>query len=86
VNGTTAMAEDGRPIDERLVRVVDFREVQQEVQEVVDAAVEGPTPLGGIERFALCEAAHNSYAVVLTSERRLYGNFLLIKGVVPPDA
>jgi len=60
--------------------------VQQEVQEVVDAAAGGPTPLGGIERFAFYEAARNSYAVVLTSERRLYGNFLLKKGVVPPDA
>ena len=59
--------------------------VQREVQDAVDAAVGRHSPLGGLERFAFYEAARNSYAVVLTSERRLYGNFILKKGVVPPE-
>ena len=59
--------------------------VQQEVQSIVDATGGRPSPLGGVERFAFYEAAKSSYAVVLTSERRLYGNFLLKKGVVPPE-
>jgi L-fucose mutarotase len=60
--------------------------VQSEAQEVVDRAAGRRSPLGGVERFAFYEAARGSYAVVHTSERRLYGNFLLKKGVVPPDA
>ncbi|HUB68949.1 MAG TPA: RbsD/FucU domain-containing protein [Acidimicrobiales bacterium] len=60
--------------------------VQEEVQRLVDASAGRHWPLGRVERFAFYEAAAGSYAVVLTSERRLYGNFLLKKGVVPPQA
>ncbi|RJS93256.1 RbsD/FucU family protein [Salinisphaera sp. Q1T1-3] len=35
-----------------------------------------------IERFAFYERTRQAYAVVATSERRLYGNILLTKGVV----
>lgn len=59
--------------------------VQQEVQDAVDAAAGKSSPLEGLERFAFYEAARKCYAVVLSAERRLYGNFLLKKGVVPPD-
>jgi len=60
--------------------------VQREVQDAIDSASGRHLPLEGVERFAFYEAAQNSYAVVQTSERRLYGNFLLKKGVVAPDS
>ena len=60
--------------------------VQREVQEIVDAAAARHWPLGILERFEFYEASRNSYAIVVTAERRLYGNFLIKKGVVPPDA
>ena len=46
---------------------------------------EGAT-IEGLERFAFYEAAKRAFAVVQTSERRLYGNFIIRKGVVPPEA
>lgn len=39
----------------------------------------------GIERFAFYERVKNSFAVVATGERRLYGNLILKKGIVQPD-
>lgn len=60
----------------------DLALVQQEVQEAVDAVAGRHLPLDAMGRFAFYEASRNSYAIVLTSERRLYGNFLLRKGVV----
>ena len=59
--------------------------VQVEVQQIVDVAAGRHRPIGGLERFAFYEAAAKSYVVVLTSERRLYGNFMIKKGVVPPE-
>jgi L-fucose mutarotase len=40
----------------------------------------------GVERHAFYAAAAEAYAIVLTGERRFYGNILLTKGVVPPEA
>lgn len=60
--------------------------VQEEVQRIVDSAAGRRCPFGPLERFAFYDAARASYAVVLTSERRLYGNFLVRKGVVHPGA
>ncbi len=42
--------------------------------------------LGRIERFAFYERAKKAYAVIQTGEERQYGNLLLVKGVIPPDA
>ncbi len=39
-----------------------------------------------LERHAFYRAAAEAFAIVQTGERRLYGNILLTKGVVPPDA
>jgi L-fucose mutarotase len=36
----------------------------------------------GLERFAFYERAHQAYAVIVTGERRLYGNIILQKGVI----
>jgi L-fucose mutarotase len=59
-------------------------EVQREVQAVVDAAAGRHWPVGELERFAFYEATRACYAVVLTGERRLYGNVLIKKGALPP--
>lgn len=44
----------------------------------------GAAPAAGIERHAFYAAAEGAYAIVQTSERRLYGNVILTKGVIPP--
>jgi L-fucose mutarotase len=41
--------------------------------------------LGSLERFAFYERARHCFAIVATGERRLYGNVILKKGIVPPD-
>ena len=45
----------------------------------------GAQPARAIERHAFYAAAEQAYAIVLTGERRFYGNVILTKGVVPPD-
>ena len=60
--------------------------VQQEVQTVVDAVSGRHWPMGVLERFAFYEAARGCYAVVLTGERRFYGNVLIKKGAIPPES
>ncbi|KKC41056.1 ribose ABC transporter [Devosia epidermidihirudinis] len=42
--------------------------------------------LSSLERFAFYERVSNGYAIIQTGERRLYGNILLKKGVIRPDA
>jgi len=37
-----------------------------------------------IERFKFYERARACFAIVATGERRLYGNLLLTKGIIPP--
>jgi len=61
-------------------------EVHREVQVVIDKAAGRPWPTGIVERFDFYEAARHAYAVVLTGERRYYGNVLIRKGAIPPDA
>ena len=39
-----------------------------------------------VERRAFYRAAADAFAIVHTGERRFYGNILLAKGVIPPDA
>ncbi len=60
--------------------------VQLEVQAVIDADAGRAWPMGSLERFAFYERAKEAYCIVQTGERRFYGNFILSKGVVPPDA
>lgn len=60
-------------------------EVHTEVQRVVDSAEGRVRPVPGIERYAFYEVARASYAIVLTGERRPYGNIMLRKGIVGPD-
>jgi L-fucose mutarotase len=58
--------------------------VQQEVQELVDAAFGYPLPMQPIERHAFYDQARTAFAVVATGERRFWGCFVFKKGVVPP--
>ena len=39
-------------------------------------------PVSEIERFAFYEKAKNCYAVIQTGEERIYGNLIIVKGVV----
>ncbi len=59
--------------------------VQTEVQKQIDAAEGKSLPLGSIERFDFYERAKSAYCVVQTGERRFYGCFIFIKGVIPPN-
>jgi L-fucose mutarotase len=59
--------------------------VQREVQAVLDRAAGKHVPLAGIERFEFYERAKNVFAILVTGERRFYGDFILKKGVVPPE-
>lgn len=59
---------------------------QAEAQAAIDAAEGRPRPMVGLDRFAFYEAADSAFAVVLTGERRFYGDVILRKGVIPPEA
>ena len=59
--------------------------VQDEVQQVIDAAEGRPRKMVSVERFDFYDMAKASYAVIQTGERRFYGCFMLRKGVIPPD-
>lgn len=60
-------------------------EVQQEILQLADASAGRSVPAGGIERHAFYARAKSAYAVVATGERRPYGCFIFIKGVIKPD-
>ena len=42
--------------------------------------------LSSLERFAFYDRVKTGYAIVQSGERRLYGNIILKKGVIRPDA
>ena len=53
-----------------------------EFQTVVDRLAGFPEKIGMLERFEFYERAKQSFAIVATAERRLYGNITLTKGVL----
>jgi L-fucose mutarotase len=57
-----------------------------EFQAIVSANEDDRYKLGRLERFAFYERTKQAYAIVITGERRLYGNILLKKGIVRPDS
>lgn len=59
--------------------------VVKEFQVACDAAEGKPVTIGRLERFAFYERAKACFALVSTGERRLYGNIILKKGVIPPS-
>jgi L-fucose mutarotase len=54
-------------------------------QGIVDRLAGFPERIGMIERFAFYERARRTYAIVATSDRRLYANIILTKGVIGAD-
>jgi len=67
----------GRP-DEIPPAVADF-------QTIVDRLAGFPDKIAMLERFAFYDRAKQCFAIVATSERRLYGNIILTKGVIGAD-
>ncbi|WP_068114688.1 RbsD/FucU family protein [Tropicimonas marinistellae] len=60
-------------------------EAVAEFQRVIDTTADTPAPLASLERFDFYERSKSAFAVVQTGERRLYGNLILMKGVVRLD-
>mgnify|MGYP001802797975 FL=1 len=54
----------------------------KDFQRIINEAADAPRDIQSLERFAFYERAAQSYAVVQTGERRLYGNIILKKGVI----
>lgn len=54
-------------------------------QKIVDRRAGFSVRIGRIERFGFYERAKTCFAIVATSERRLYGNIVLTKGVIGAD-
>ncbi len=76
-NPAHCMQVVGNP-DEIPPAVADF-------QTVVNRLAGFPEKIGMLERFAFYDRAKQSFAIVATSERRLYGNIILTKGVIGAD-
>lgn len=60
-------------------------EVHQDLKASVDKHSDRDWPMGSIERHAFYDRAKRAYAVISTTERRPYGCFVLVKGVISPD-
>jgi L-fucose mutarotase len=59
--------------------------VVAEFQKTIDEVADHPARIRPFERFAFYERARGAFAVIQTGERRLYGNLILKKGVIPPE-
>lgn len=62
---------------------------REPVMDAFDAIIRQHEPamgLSSLERFAFYARVKTGYAIIQTGERRLYGNILLKKGVIRPDA
>lgn len=58
----------------------------RDFQTIVDRTMGRPVRLAVIERFAFYERVRSAFAVLATGERRFYGNVIVTKGVIPPEA
>ena len=56
--------------------------IWDEVKNIVARYDSREDAIGSIERFAFYEEARKSYLIIATSEKALYGNIMLQKGVV----
>jgi L-fucose mutarotase len=97
VSSTTRMAAavlSLMPLDEFVpcaafhMRVVDDAAADlpifAELREVLQRYEPEVSRLEGIERFSFYERVKRAFAVIVTGERRLYGNLVLKKGIVRP--
>lgn len=53
-------------------------------QEIINQTADVPAEILSLERFAFYDRAKQAYAVIQTTEFRLYGNIILKKGVIAP--
>lgn len=60
----------------------DIPPVQAEVQAAINTAEGCPRPMTRTDRFAFYDLAAQAFAVIQTGEQRLYGCFMLRKGVI----
>lgn len=58
----------------------------RDFQPIVDRAMGRKLRLAPLERFAFYERVKSAFAVLATGERRFYGNIILTKGVIGPEA
>lgn len=56
--------------------------IWEEYRSILEQEIDNSVEFGYIERYEFYERAKNAYAVVATSEKALYGNIILKKGVV----
>ncbi len=57
--------------------------IWEEYREIVERYdPRGARAIGTIERFAFYEQAKSAYAIIATSEKKLYANIMLQKGVI----
>ena len=63
----------------------EINEVNKEVIEVIKEVSGDHWTVGSIERQQFYKETKKVYAVITTSERRPYCNFILTKGVLKPD-
>ncbi len=59
-------------------------ETEVEFCRLLDASEGKSVAIQRLERFAFYDRARATFAIVVTSEQRLYGNIILAKGVVAP--
>jgi L-fucose mutarotase len=70
------------------MQVVDDPDAEPEIcriyQGIIDEASGARIRLASLERSAFYERARAGFAVIRTGETRLYGNLIIIKGVIRP--
>ena len=60
--------------------------IRQEYEKIINKYDDrGKNCIGNIERFAFYEEAKKAYAIIATSEKALYANIMIQKGVVVGD-
>lgn len=57
-------------------------ETVKDFQKIINETADAPANIQSLERYAFYERASKCFAVVQTGEHRLYGNIILMKGVV----
>jgi L-fucose mutarotase len=75
-------AEDNAVIMEVVYPNAPKPEIWKEFQEILSISENKEVKLTPIERFSFYDRAKKAYCVVATSERRIYANIILKKGVV----
>lgn len=79
--------DDFEPHPARVMQMVgDEAAIPDPVRDFTEILARHHTHPHGLERHAFYREAANAFAVVHTGERRFYGNIILRKGVIPPDA